>query len=147
MPYHPMTDAEIRRFLTGVPPHTGKLATVRDDGRPHVAPVWYVVDDDGTIVFNTGEATVKGRNLRRDPRASLCVDDERPPFSFVVLEGHVELSDDLDDVRKWATRIGGRYMGEERAEEYGARNGVPGELVARLRPERTVSAMDLADDG
>lgn len=147
MPYHPMTDAEVRRFLAGTPPHTGKLATVRADGRPHVAPVWYVVDDDDTIVFNTGEATVKGRNLRRDARASLCVDDERPPFSFVVVEGQVELSDDLDEVRGWATRIGGRYMGEDRAEEYGARNGVAGELVARLHPERTVSAMDLADEG
>ena len=78
------------------PPRTGKLATVRADGRPHLAPVWYDVDDDGSVVFNTGESTVKGRNLTRDPRASLCVDDERPPFSFVVLEGVVELSDDLE---------------------------------------------------
>ena len=146
MPYKPMTDAEVRTFLASTPAHTGKLATVRADGRPHVAPVWFVIDDDGTIVFNTGESTVKGRNLRRDPRASLCVDDERPPFSFVVVEGSVDLSDDLDDLRRWATRIGGRYMGEDRAEEYGARNGVAGELVARLRPDRIVSAMDLADD-
>ena len=130
---------------SGTPAHTAKLATVRSDGRPHVAPVWYDVDDDGTIMFNTGEATVKGRNLRRDPRASVCIDDERPPFSFVLIEGVVELSDDLDDVREWATRIGGRYMGPDRAEEYGARNGVAGELVARLRPERVVSASALAD--
>jgi hypothetical protein len=140
-----MNDAEVRTFLEGVPAHTAKLATVRADGRPHVAPVWYEVDEDGTIVFNTGASTVKGRNLRRDPRASLCVDDDRPPFSFVLIEGTVALSDDLDEVREWATRIGGRYMGEGRAEEYGARNGVAGELVARLRPERVISAMDLAD--
>ena len=57
----------------------------------------------------------------------------------------VELSDARREVRKWATRIGSRYMGEERAGEYGARNGVVGELVARLRPERIVFAMDLAD--
>jgi PPOX class probable F420-dependent enzyme len=140
-----MSGAQVRIFLAGAPAHTAKLATVRDDGRPHVAPVWYEVDDEGTIVFNTGESTVKGRNLRRDPRASLCVDDDRPPFSFVLLEGIVELSDDLDDVREWATRIASRYMGEERAEEYGARNGVAGELVVRLRPARVVSAMDVAD--
>jgi PPOX class probable F420-dependent enzyme len=145
VPYHPMNDAEVRTFLAGVPARTAKLATVRADGRPHVAPVWYEVDDDGTIVFNTGESTVKGRNLRRDPRASLCVDDDRPPFSFVLIDGVVELSDDPDDLRAWAARIGGRYMGEERAEEYGARNGVAGELVVRLRPERVVSARDLAD--
>jgi PPOX class probable F420-dependent enzyme len=140
-----MNGEEVRAFLTVLPPHTGKLATVRADGRPHLAPVWYDVDEDGTLVFNTGAATVKGRNLRRDPRASLCVDDERAPFSFVVVEGVAELSDDLADVRAWATRIGGRYMGPERAEEYGTRNGVPGELVVRLRPQQVVSALDLAD--
>jgi hypothetical protein len=140
-----MNDEQVRSFLASSPPRTAKLATVRADGRPHVAPVWFAVDDDGTIVFNTGASTVKGRNLRRDPRASICVDDDRPPFSFVLIDGVVELSDDLDDVRRWATRIGGRYMGVGRAEEYGARNGVAGELVARLRSERVVSEMDLAD--
>jgi len=140
-----MSDEEARAFLAAVPPHTGKLATVRADGRPHLAPIWYDVDQDGSIVFNTGAETVKGRNLARDPRASLCVDDERPPFSFVVVEGQVELSDDLDEVRRWAARLGARYMGADLAEEYGARNGVPGELLARLRPTRVVSALDLAD--
>ena len=70
----------------------------------------------------------------------MCVDDERPPFSFVVVEGVVEMDDDREEVRRWATRIGGRYMGAERAEEYGARNGVAGELVVYLRPERVISA-------
>ena len=140
-----MNGEEVRAFLIALPPHTGKLATVRADGRPHLAPVWYDVDDDGTLVFNTGASTVKGRNLTRDPRASVCVDDERPPFSFVVVEGVAELSDDPSDLRAWAARIGGRYMGADRAEEYGARNGVPGELVVRLRPRQVVSALDLAD--
>jgi PPOX class probable F420-dependent enzyme len=143
MPDRPMT-AEVRDFLASSPPRTGKLATVRADGRPHVAPVWYVMEGD-TIVFNTGESTVKGRNLRRDPRASICVDDERPPFSFVVVEGTAELTDDPDDLRTSASLIGARYMGAERAEEFGARNGVPGELVVRLRPERIVAAFDMAD--
>jgi PPOX class probable F420-dependent enzyme len=140
-----MTEAQVQAFLTAVPPRTGKLATVRADGRPHVAPVWFDVDHDGSVVFNTGESTVKGRNLARDPRASFCVDDERPPFSFVVLEGVVEISKDLDEIRRWATRIGGRYMGPERAEEYGSRNGVSGEWVVRLRAANVVSALDLAD--
>ena len=139
-----MTETQVTAFLAAVPPRTGKLATVRADGRPHVAPVWYALDDDGSILFNTGESSVKGRNLSRDPRASLCVDDERPPFSYVLVEGTVELSDELDEVRRWATEIGGRYMGADRADEYGARNGVPGELLVRLRPSRVVSALDLA---
>ena len=99
----------------------------------------------GLLVFNTGESTVKGRNMRREPRVSLCIDDDRPPFSFVVVEGVAELSDDLGEVRRWAARLGGRYMGVDRAEEYGSRNGVAGELLVRVRPERIVSAVDLAD--
>jgi len=145
MPYRPMSDEQVLAFLSTSPPRTGKLATVRADGRPHVAPVWYDLDDNGSLVFNTGESTVKGRNLLRDPRASMCVDDDRPPFSFVVVEGEVEIGDDPVELRHWATRIGGRYMGADQAEAYGARNGVPGELVMRLRPRRVTSARDLAD--
>jgi PPOX class probable F420-dependent enzyme len=144
MPYQSMSDDDVRAFLTALPAHTGKLATVRSDGRPHVVPVWFEVDDDGSILFNTGAGTVKGRNLLRDPRATLCVDDERPPFSFVVIEGTVEVSEDLDEVRHWASLIGGRYMGADRAEEYGERNGVSGELLVRLRPDHVVSAADLS---
>lgn len=139
-----MSDAEVREFLTALPARTGKLATVRADGRPHVVPVWFDVDDDGTIVWNTGRDTVKGRNLARTGWAALCVDDERPPFSFVTVEGPVALGSDLDDLRHWATRIGGRYMGPEGAEAFGARNAVPGELVVRLRPEQVISGADMA---
>jgi len=145
MPSEAMTADEVRRFLHADPARTAMLATVRADGRPHVAPVWFVVDDDGAIVFTTGKDTVKGRNLVRDGRAAACVDDERPPFSFVLVEGRVDIDERLEEVRHWATRIGGRYMGDDRAEEYGARNGVEGELLVRLRPERVTSARDLAD--
>ncbi len=140
-----MSEAEVRAFLMSDPPHTGKLATTRKDGSPHVAPVWYVLDDDGSILFNTGAETLKGRTLARDPRCAMCVDDERAPFSFVIVSGTAELIDDLDQVRHWAGIIGGRYMGADQAEAYGERNGVPGELLVRLRPERTVSEKDLAE--
>jgi hypothetical protein len=140
-----MSAPEVRAFLTASPARTAKLATVRADGRPHVAPVWYLVDDDGALVFNTGRSTVKGRNLVRDGRAAICVDDDRPPFSFVMVEGAVEIIEELAQVREWAARIGGRYMGEDRAEEYGARNGVAGELLVRLQPDHIHSAVDLAE--
>jgi hypothetical protein len=139
-----MTDAEVRAFLMGDPPHTGKVATTRKDGSPHVAPIWFVLDDDGDIVFTTGAETLKGRTLRRDPRAALCVDDERPPFSFVIVTGVVELSDDLAALRHWAGVIGGRYMGADQADSYGERNAVPGELLGRLRPERIISEAGVA---
>jgi PPOX class probable F420-dependent enzyme len=140
-----MNADEVRAFLTTLPARTGKLATVRADGRPHVAPVWYEVDDDGALLFNTGASTVKGRNLVLQGTAAMCVDDEQPPFGFVVVEGKVEITDDLAEVRHWAARIGGRYMGMDRAEECGVRNGVEGELLIRLRPDHVVSAADLAD--
>ena len=144
MPYRPMSDDQVWAFLAATPPHTAKLATVRADGRPHVAPVWYAVDGR-TLVFNTGEGTLKGRNLRREGRAAVCVDDEAPPFTFVTMDGPVEIVDDLATVRRWAAVIGGRYMGADRAEEYGARNGVPGELLVRFTPSHIASAADLAD--
>jgi len=73
------------------------------------------------------------------------VDDERPPFSFVVIEGAVLISDDLEEVRAWANRIAGRYMGDKRAKAYGDRNGVPGELLIRVTPLRIIAQSGLAD--
>jgi PPOX class probable F420-dependent enzyme len=144
MAYRRMNEDEVRAFLTSDPARPGVLATTRRDGRPHATPVWYVVDDDGTIVFTTGADTVKGRTLRQSGRAAMTVDDDRPPFSFVNVEGPVTISDDLVAVQDWAARIGGRYMGDDRAAEYGDRNGVPGELLVRLTPEHVVSARDVA---
>ena len=140
-----MAAEAIDRFIRSVPARPGVLATVRADGRPHAAPVWIDRDEDGSIVSTTGAATVKGRNLRRTGRAAICVDDDRPPFSFVTIEGPVQLEEDLEQVRVWAARLGGRYMGADRAEEYGNRNGIPGEMLVRLHPERISSAFDLAN--
>ena len=142
-----MDDEEIRAFLAHGT-RTGKLAWTAASGQPHVAPVWFVVDDAAPaleVVFNTGAETAKGRALRRDGRVSLPVDDETPPFSFVKLTGRVTLSEDLVEVRAWASRIGGRYMGLDRAEEFGARNGVLGELLVRLRPERVLAERGVAE--
>src|ERR687898_2624846 len=104
-----MTEEEYREFMLDHP-RTAVLATVRADGRPHVAPIWFDLDDD-TLVFTTGETTVKARNMRRDPRVSLCVDEEEPPFHFVAIEGTSELAAGDPDLLYWATRIGGGYMG------------------------------------
>ncbi|MFH9176918.1 PPOX class F420-dependent oxidoreductase [Streptomyces albogriseolus] len=138
-----MTEEEWRAFVSHGT-RTGKLATVRADGRPHLAPVWFVLDGDD-VVFNTGAATVKGRNLARDGRLALCVDDDRPPFAYVILEGRARLSEDPGELRHWAARIGARYMGEDRAEEFGARNGVPGELLVRVRIDKVLAEKGVAD--
>jgi hypothetical protein len=142
-----MNEQEIRAFLAHGT-RTGKLAWVGPTGQPHVAPVWFLVDDAADaveVVFNTGASSAKGEAIRRDPRVSLLVDDERPPFAYVKLTGSVTVSEDLDELRHWATRIGGRYMGADRAEEFGARNGVPGELLVRLRAEKVTGLRDITD--
>ena len=140
-----MTDKEVRSFLASTPARPGTLATTRADGRSHVAPIWFVTDKNGDIMFNTGRETVKGRNLARTSFAALCVQDDRAPYSFVTIEGEAVLSEELEEVRMWAAIIGGRYMGADRAEEFGARNGVEGELLVRLHPNRIVSAANVAD--
>ncbi|MEU8825577.1 PPOX class F420-dependent oxidoreductase [Streptomyces sp. NPDC048636] len=138
-----MTKDQWQKFLSEGT-RTGKLSTVRADGSPHIAPIWFLLDGDD-LVFNTGRDTVKGRNMARDGRVSLCVDDDRPPFSFVTVQGRAELTDEVGQVRDWATRIAARYMGQDRAEEYGARNGVPGELLVRVRIEKAIGVADMAD--
>jgi PPOX class probable F420-dependent enzyme len=138
-----MTERAYKSFLLGLA-RTATLATMRADGRPHAASVWFDLDGD-TFVFTTAEGTVKGRNMRRDPRVSLCIDDEVPPFHFVVIEGTAELKAEDPDLLHWATRIGGRYMGEDRAEEYGRRNSVSGELLVRVTPNKILAYKNISD--
>ena len=132
-----MSEGERRAFLSEGT-RTAKAATTRRDRRPHVAPVWSVLDGDD-VVFTTGRDTVKGRAIRRDGHISLCVDDESPPYAFVLIEGRATVSEDLDEMLVWATRIAERYMGAENAESYGKRNAVPGELLVRVTPGKFVS--------
>lgn len=136
-----ISDPEIHAFLMAGT-RTGKLAYLGADGRALVAPVWFVVEDN-CIVFNTGKETAKGRALARDPRATLCADLEEPPFGFVQVQGEAEISEDPGDLVRVATMIAARYMGADRAEEFGQRNGVPGELVVRLRPTKVLAAFNM----
>jgi len=117
---------------------------VHADGRPHVVPVWFDLDGD-TIIFTMGEASVKAKNMRRDPRVSLCIDDEEPPFAFAMIEGTAEMTACAPDLLRWTTRIGGRYMGAELAEAYGRRNAVPSELLLRVAPTKIVAEKNIAD--
>jgi hypothetical protein len=139
-----MTRAERRAFLLDRA-RTGKLAVVRSDGSPHVAPIWFDLDDDDCVVFTTGADTVRGRSIRREGRVSMCVDDESPPFAFVRIDGTAEVSEDLDEMLAWATRIAARYMGADKAESYGRRNAVPGELLVRVKPMKVVAESGVSD--
>ena len=136
-----ITDPEVSAFLQAGT-RTGKLSYTGAEGRPLVAPVWFIVED-GRVVFNTGKETAKGRALARDSRATLCVDLEEPPYAFVQVQGDAELSEDPGELLRTATAIAARYVGPELAEEFGKRNGVPGELVVRLRPTKVLATFDM----
>lgn len=137
-----MQPGEAMRFLADGT-RTGKLATASPSGAPHVAPIWFVVDGD-ELVFTTAITTVKGRNLRANPRAALAVDRSEFPYDWVVVRGPVVVVERAPDLLEWATRIAERYVPEGRASEYGSRNAVPEELLCRLRIERIVGESAIA---
>ena len=138
-----MTTEEALAFLaTGT--RTAKVAWVASDGRPHVAPIWFIVEG-GDLLFATSVEAGKSRAMMRDGRISLVVDVEEPPYAFVKVDGSVEITEDPDELRRVATLVGGRYMGTDQAEAFGARNGVPGECLVRLRPSSIAGFDGIAD--
>lgn len=138
-----MVGDELDRFLSSGT-RTGKLATVRADGSPHIVPVWFILDGND-LVFMTGANTVKGRAMLHDPRVALTVDDDNPPFAFATIEGTVSISRDLDEMLPLSIAIARRYMGDELAEQYGRRNAVEGELLLRLSRLRVSAERGIAD--
>ena len=79
-----LPSAEAESFLRGR--HITVLTTINADGTPLQTPIWYLYQD-GLIYMRTGEDSAKARNIRRDPRVSLCVQDERPPYRGVTVKG------------------------------------------------------------
>ncbi len=158
-----MSSDETRSFLLEGT-RTGKLGIVRADGSPHVTPTWFTLDASNGAVASSGSAATvgkaaaaydlvltthgtsqKAKAIRRDPRVAICVDDQTPPYSYVMVRGTATLSDDLEELRRCATVVGARYMGADRAEEFGARNAVPGELLVRITPTRIIAEADISD--
>ncbi len=137
-----MTDEETRAFLLHGT-RTGKLAWVSRTGAPHVAPVWFTLDGED-VIFNTHVSSGKYKAMRREGRASLLVDLTEPPYAFEKVDGAVSFEDDPDRVKAVATEIGGRYMGADRAEEFGARNSAEGEVVVRLTPSKITAVDDVS---
>jgi PPOX class probable F420-dependent enzyme len=137
-----MTQAEIRTFLT-TGTRTAKLAVVGSDGAARVVPVWFVLDGDD-LVFTTGHDSVKAKAMRRDSRVCLVVDAETPPYAFVQVNGTVTMSQTMDEMLRLATAIGRRYMGIDRAKEFGLRNAVPEEVLVRVTPTKIVALADVS---
>jgi PPOX class probable F420-dependent enzyme len=136
-----ITDPEVASFLQEGT-RTGKVSYAGPDSRPLVAPVWFIVED-GCVVFTTGKESAKGRALAHDPRTALCTDLQEPPFGFVQVQGSAELSDDPGDLLRTATAIAARYVGTDRAAEFGKRNAGSGEIVVRLHPTKVLAAFSI----
>jgi PPOX class probable F420-dependent enzyme len=140
-----MTKDEIRDFLLKGT-YTGKLGTINKDGTPHVVAIWYTVDEQNNIIFNTGGESVKAKNIRRDNRVRLCVDDQIPLFSFVIIDGIAQIERNESNINyKWAKIIAARYMGDDKSEAYGRRNSGEGEVLVKIKPIRTIGQIDTAE--
>lgn len=139
-----MTKDEIRSFLLQGT-FTGKLGTISKNGTPHIVPIWFTLYDEDNILFTTSDTSVKAKNIRRDNQVHLCVDDQVPLFSFVTIDGIAEIiSNEPTEVFKLAKIIAARYMGNDKAEEYGKRNSSEGELLIKIKSTRIIGQKDIA---
>ena len=148
-----MIPEEVINFLN-LGTMTAKVSTATLDGIPHVAPVWYFIDydprsndnKDFTIFFTTFYNSVKARHLISNPKVSLCVDDQKPPFSFVIINGMAEIDQNpsYDELLRLTSRIAERYMGKDNAEKYGKRNAVKGECIVRIKPTKIIAQKDVS---
>ena len=114
-----MTAAERDAFLSeaGVLMHIG---CVRADGRPLVTPIWFICEDS-SILFTPREKSAWYECLKRDPRMTLCIDEQPLPYRKVIIDGSVTVEHDLGNDDAWRDlyqRIASRYVPEEAAAAY-----------------------------
>ena len=145
-----MSKRQIRAFLNKGT-FTGKLATVRKDGSPHVVPIWFVLEyrnnevNLGNIYFTTFIGSVKAENIQRNNRISICIDDQTPPFTFVTIHGTAKLYPyKQKEVLKWVTRIAKRYVGKKDSKAYGERNSGQGAVLVQIKPTKIIAEKDIA---
>jgi len=119
------TDAD-RALLKGR--NFGHLATLMPDGAPHVTPMWIDVSDDGYLLINTAEGRTKVRNMARDPRVALSVEDAEDPYSWISIQGTVE-SRTTDGAGDHIDELSMRYQGTKYPWEHADR------ILYRVRPD------------
>ena len=140
----PITGDALWEFLAAGT-RTAKLAYSRLDGGALVAPVWFVVDEE-ELVFTTMTTTARYRALCRDPLVGICVDDENYPYGFASLQGQASWQAlSPDELLPWTTRIARRYVGDEKAEQFGQRNAVEGEVLVRVQVLKSFAYSGVAD--
>ena len=124
--------------------YTAKLGTINKDGSPHITPIWFILDENDHIIFTTYFKSLKAKNLIRNPKVSICVDDQVPPFSFVIVNGIAKIMTNSRDLLIWTTKIAERYMGKELSLDYGKRNAVEGELIIKVIPTKINGQKDIS---
>jgi PPOX class probable F420-dependent enzyme len=123
---------------------TAKVATVSEDGRPTVVPVWFDLDGD-ELVFETDGESAKARHLEANPNVAISVDDERFPFAFVSIRGRARVEHlSPAELLPWTTRLSRRYVGADRAADYGRRNAVEGGVLVRVSLDHVLAEKDIA---
>lgn len=138
-----MNQNEIKEFLMRGT-YTAKLGTINKDGSPHITPIWFILDENDHIIFTTYFKSLKAKNLVRNPKVSICVDDQVPPFSFVIVNGIAKIMTNSRDLLIWTTKIAERYMGKELSLDYGKRNAVEGELIIKVIPTKINGQKDIS---
>ena len=135
-----MTDKEVDELLIEGT-STGKISTVRKDGRPHVAPILFVWENK-KIYFLTMNTSIKAKNIANNPKVSFCTDDQSPPFSFVIIEGEAKIIQNTFDLLGWAGKIGGRYMVKDASEEMSKRNS-EGMILVEITPAKIIGTKNI----
>jgi PPOX class probable F420-dependent enzyme len=138
-----MNQNEIKEFLMRGT-YTAKLGTINKDGSPHITPIWFILDENDHIIFTTYFKSLKAKNLVRNSKVSICVDDQVPPFSFVIVNGIAKIMANSKDLLIWSTKIAERYMGKELSLAYGKRNAVEGELIIKVIPTKINGQKDIS---
>jgi len=138
-----MNQNEIKEFLMRGT-YTAKLGTINKDGSPHITPIWFILDENDHIIFTTYFKSLKAKNLVRNSKVSICVDDQVPPFSFVIVNGIAKIMTNSRDLLIWTTKIAERYMGKELSLDYGKRNAVEGELIIKVIPTKINGQKDIS---
>lgn len=134
----PMSAAEREEFLAGV--RLGVLSVaVGQGGQTLAVPVWYSYQPGGLLTVLTGRGSRKAAAIRAAGRFGLCVQDDRPPYRYVSVEGPVASEDDLDPAERLA--MARRYLGAAGGDRYVADNPDPGRENAafRMRPQHWLS--------
>lgn len=117
--------------------HCGVLSTLNKDGSSQLTTMWYFLDENGSITMSTMANIQKTKNLRRDPRIAICVQDDM--YRSVTLSGTVEVSDDLADLQRVIPQLINRYIeDEEKRQQYQTTFLAQTRVVLRLKPEKVL---------